>query len=48
MTAVEYLTLGVECYLRSLDDAAFGALVSRVRPTPSEHPDIDTTERNTH
>ena len=32
MTAYELLTLGVEAYLRELDDVEFAALARRVRP----------------
>jgi hypothetical protein len=32
VTAIEYLTLGVEQYLRELPDDEFEALAARVRP----------------
>ena len=41
MSAYELLTLGVEAYLRELDDDEFAALTRRVRPP--KHAD---TQRN--
>jgi hypothetical protein len=38
MTAYELLTLGVEAYLRELDDAEFAALTRRVRPPNAQSP----------
>ena len=35
MTAIEYLELGVEQYLRELPDDEFDALAARVRPPKS-------------
>jgi hypothetical protein len=39
MTAYELLTLGVEAYLRELDEAEFAALTRRVRPPKPHWPD---------
>jgi hypothetical protein len=37
MTAIEYLELGVEQYLRELPDEKFEALAARVRPPTERH-----------
>ena len=47
MTAYELLTLGVEAYLRELDEAEFTALTRRVRPPKQQRYPVKSKRANT-
>ena len=46
VTAYELLTLGVEAYLRELDDAEFATLTRRVRPPTAARSAASPKPRN--
>ncbi|MCV7176762.1 hypothetical protein [Mycolicibacterium sphagni] len=48
MTAVDFLQLGVECYLRELDDIEYDALIRRVRPAKARRYPAKGNRRRDH